>query len=58
MDKIKFDINYPMVTAVVIVVALLIFFIVRKNQKDEKEFENEIEASELKPNKHKNKELK
>lgn len=45
-------INYPVLAAVILVVALLIIFLVRRNRKGEKKFERQIGGSELKPQKH------
>ena len=46
-------INYPIVGAVVLAVILLIIFLIRRNQKDEKKFERDMIDSEIKPDKHK-----
>jgi hypothetical protein len=44
--------NYPLAGLIVIVVIAGIIWLVKRNQKDEKDFEKEIEQSEIKPGKH------
>ena len=46
------EINYAIAAAVLIAVAALIFFLIRKNEKDRKKIEKEIIDSEIKPEKH------
>ena len=46
------DVNYPIAGVVLLAVILLIIYLIRKNQKDRKEFEKQIIDSELKPEKH------
>jgi len=41
--------NYPILIAVIVLVALLIVFLIRRNRKDKKEFEKEVIDSELPP---------
>ena len=50
-------INYPIAGAVVLAVILLIIFLIRRNQKDEKKFERDMIDSEVKPDKHKDKSI-
>jgi hypothetical protein len=45
------DINYWWVGALVIAIILLITWLIRRNRKDEKAYENEIIQSELKSDK-------
>ncbi len=44
--------NYPIVVIVVIAAIILITFLVRRNRKDEKKFEKDLNQSEMKPEKH------
>jgi len=46
------NINYPILTVVLLIVAALIIFIIRRNRKDQKDYEKESNQSELKPEKH------
>ena len=46
------EINYLIVAPVFVAILALVFFLIRKNRKDQKEFENEIIQTELKPDKH------
>jgi len=43
--------NYPVLIAVAILVVLLIAFLIIRNQKDKKKFEEEVIDSELSPEK-------
>lgn len=47
------DVNYWWVGALIIVIALLITWLIRRDRKDEKEFEKEIIQSEIKADEHK-----
>ncbi|MGY4539438.1 hypothetical protein ACVW0P_003872 [Mucilaginibacter sp. UYNi724] len=46
------EINYLIVVPVVLVAILLIFWLIKRNVKDEKKFEQESNQSDLKPEKH------
>lgn len=46
------EIDYQIVGIVVIVIILLIIFLIRRNRKDQKDFEKEVGASEIKPDQH------
>lgn len=46
------DINYTIVGAVVILTVLLIIFLIRRNRKDEKDYEKEVGESEIKADQH------
>lgn len=46
------DVNYWWVGALAIATILLITWVIKRNQKDEKSFEKEIIQSELKTDKH------
>lgn len=46
------DVNYIIVAVILLVVVLLVIFLIRKNQKDKREFEKEVIDSEIKPEKH------
>jgi len=46
------EINYTIAGPVLIAVAALIIFLVRRNIKDKKQLEKEIIDSEIKPEKH------
>ncbi len=52
ISVIIMEINYTIVVAVLIVVAALIIFLIRRNIKDRKKMEKEIIDSEIKPEKH------
>ena len=43
------NINYPILIAVIILVAVLIAFLIKRNRKDKKKYENEIIDSEIPP---------
>ncbi|SDZ97904.1 FeoB-associated Cys-rich membrane protein [Pedobacter hartonius] len=47
------NINYPIAGIVLLAMILLVFFLIRRNRKDEKTFEKEMSESELKSEKHK-----
>ena len=47
------EINYPIVIAIVVAAVLFVFWLMRRNQKDEKKFERDMIDSESKPGKHK-----
>ncbi len=51
------EMNYIIVGFVVVAVIVLIIWLMRKNQKDEKNFEQTVNASELNPEKHKEDEI-
>ena len=46
------QINYPVVGLVIIALIVLIVWIIKTNLKDEKDFEQRIIGSELKPKEH------
>ncbi len=46
------EINYPLVGLVLVAVIGLIIFLIRRNRKDKKKYENEMIQSDLKPEKH------
>ena len=46
------NINYFIVGLVVLAAIILIIFLIRRNQKDEKKFETKINQPEMKPEKH------
>jgi len=46
------EINYLVVVPVLILVIALILFLIRRNRKDQKKLERELNQSELKPEKH------
>ncbi len=45
--------NYVIIGLVVVAVIMLIVWLVRQNRKDEENFEQTVNASELNPDKHK-----
>lgn len=45
------EINLPVIIGVAIVVAILIIYLIKKNRKDEKKFEQDVINSELPPEK-------
>lgn len=45
------EINLPVIIGAAIAVALLIIYLIRKNRKDEKKFEQDVISSELPPEK-------
>ncbi len=51
------EMNYVIVGLVVVAVIVLIVWLVRRNRKDEKNFERTVNASELNPEKHKEDEI-
>jgi hypothetical protein len=46
------DINYGWVGFALLLMIILIIWIIKRNKKDEKEYEDEIIQSEIKPKKH------
>ena len=50
--NVLMEINYLIVAAVSLAIVVLIIFLIRRNHKDQKEFENEVIQSELKSSKH------
>jgi preprotein translocase subunit YajC len=46
------EINYLIIAIVVVIAIWLIIFMIRRNQKDKKNFEKQFAQSELKPDKH------
>ena len=47
------EINYPITILILIGAIVLIIVMIRKNRKDEKDFENTVNQSELEPEDHK-----
>ncbi|WP_421944500.1 hypothetical protein [Pedobacter sp.] len=45
------EINLPVIIGVAIVVAILIIYLIKRNRKDEKKFEQDVIKSELPPEK-------
>ena len=43
--------NYPILIGVAVLVVILIAYLIKRNQKDKKEFEEEVIQSELPPEK-------
>lgn len=48
------DINLPVLIGVAILVTILIIYLIRRNRKDEKKFEEDVIKSELPPEKDDN----
>lgn len=46
------ELNYAIIIPVVLIVVIFIVWLIRRNMKDEKKFEDEINRSEIKPEKH------
>lgn len=46
------QINYPVIIIVVIAAVILLVWMIRRNLKDEKDYEKETMQSEIKPEKH------
>jgi len=46
------NINYTVVAIVLLVVLLLIIFLIRRNQKDKRKLEDEMNQEEITPEKH------
>jgi hypothetical protein len=46
------DLNLEIIVALGLVVFLLVFVVIKRNAKDKKELEQELNAKELKPDKH------
>lgn len=51
------EIGYVFAGLVLIVVVALIVYLIRRNQKDEKQFEKDLNRSELKPDNHDDEQL-
>ncbi len=47
------EINYTIIGLTALVVVVLVIFLVRRNHKDEKDFEKKLNESEVKPEEHK-----
>lgn len=48
------EVNYPIVIAVLLAIMFLLIFVIRSDRKDAKDFADELNKSELEPDKHKN----
>lgn len=46
-------INIVVIAIIIAAILLFIYFIIKRNRKDQKKFENELNQSELTPDKHK-----
>jgi preprotein translocase subunit YajC len=44
--------NYLIVAFVILLIMILLIYLIIKNQKDKKDFEEDLNRSELKPEKH------
>jgi len=51
------EINYPVTILILIAAIILIIVMIRRNRKDEKDFEKAVNQSELEPEEHKKNEL-
>lgn len=47
------EVNYPIVIAVLLAVMFLLIFLIRRDRKDVKDFADELNKSEVEPDKHK-----
>lgn len=47
------EINYPIVGVILLIAIVIIIFIIKRNKGDQKDFEKNINESELKPEEHK-----
>jgi len=47
------EINYPIVGVILLIAFLLIIFLIRRNKKDQKAFEKNVNESEIEPEQHK-----
>ncbi len=47
------EINYSIIGLIILVVVVLVIFLIRRNHKDEKDFEKNLNQSEIKPEEHK-----
>jgi hypothetical protein len=52
IKNITMDLNLEIIVALGLVVFLLVFVVIKRNAKDKKELEQELNAKELKPDKH------
>jgi preprotein translocase subunit YajC len=46
------DVNYVVVALVVLGIILLIVFLIRRNNKDRRDFEKQLNDTEIKPDQH------
>lgn len=46
------DVNITVLAVVLLVIIVLLIFLIRRNQKDKKDFEQEVIDAESKPDKH------
>ncbi|WP_162996579.1 hypothetical protein [Mucilaginibacter celer] len=46
------QVNYPVIIIVVIAAVILLVWLIRRNRKDENDYEKETMQSEIKPEKH------
>ncbi len=47
------EFNYPIVGVILLIAVLIIFALIRRNKKDQKNFEKSINESEMEPEQHK-----
>ena len=45
-------INYVVIAIVVVVIIAFFYFVIKRNRKDQKELENDLNSPEIKPEKH------
>lgn len=46
------EVNYVIVLIILLIVLLLLVFIIKKNRRDQKDLEHELNMSEMKPEEH------
>lgn len=47
------EINYPIAGLILLIAVIVIILMIRRNKKDQKNFENTVNESEIKPEEHK-----
>ncbi len=46
------EINSVVIAILIVVILVFIYFVIKRNKKDQKKYENELNQSELTPDKH------
>lgn len=47
------EINYPIVGVILLIAIVIIIVIIRRNKRDQKDFEKNVNESEMRPEEHK-----
>lgn len=53
LNAIIMEINYPITGLILLAAIVLLIYLIRRNQRDEKKFEKDLNESEIDPEEHK-----